>query len=483
MSTPAASRPNDARAARDAWLVFALCAALYLALRQHSFYKTDGLTLVHFASAGSWWGSGHHALYLPLLRLAHALLAPFGVSVYESALALSALGSAGGVAVAHAGFRRLRLSRAQSFAASALVATAPSIVFFATVVEYHGAYFALAGLAFWCMARLHEAPSAARALALGAACQLGAQVHSSGNLLPGLLLAWFLALGWNAREQRWRRVRLAALAAAAHLALLPLFGAAWKGLGGGASARSQIEFLLVDPAGLAELPRMLVHEALLPFLPISLACWLAARRAELRPELVALLLGLLPYAALSLALGIGRPGFVERGAYWLPLAIPAARLCVLALPLRACHALACGALALAWVEVARHDDPAPAREFARSWRAIQSEREGVLLLAGFADHAHRLIGLPRQPSFELDLAAQLPPSEFARRRAELDAALDAYASEGRPLYLTAGAQAFLRMPGLASGALLSQHLEQRYELREVRAPHSDRAAGALLVRR
>jgi len=483
VTTPAALRPNDARGARDSWLVFALCAALYLALRQHSFYKTDGLTLVHFASAGSWWGSGHHALYLPLLRLAHALLGPLGVSVYESALALSALGGACGVACAHAGFRRLGLERAQALTASALVATTPAIVFFATVVEYHGAYFALAGLAFWCMARCHERPSAARALLLGAVCQLGAQVHSSGNLLPGLLLAWFVALGGDTREQLRRRLRLAALAALAHVALLPLFGALWSSLGGGASARSQIEFLLVDPAGLAELPRMLLNEALLPFLPMSVACWLAFRRKQLRLELAALLVGLVPYAVLSLALGIGRPDFVERGAYWLPLAFLAARLCVAALPLRACHALALVALALAVLGVKRHDDPRPAREFARTWRAIQGEREGVLLLAGFEDHARALIGLPEQRSFELDLAAQLPPPELARRRAELDAALDAYAAGGRPLYLTVGARDFLRMPGLASGAALLAHLEQRYELREVRAPGSERVAGYELAPR
>jgi hypothetical protein len=479
----AALRPSDARGARDAWLVFALSAALYLALRQHTFYKTDGLTLVHFASTGSWWGSGHHALYLPLLRLVHALLAPFGISVYESALALSALGGACGVAFAHAGFRRLGLERAQALIASALVGTAPALVFFATVVEYHGAYFALAGFAFWCMARCHERPSAVRALALGAACQLGAQVHSSGNLLPGLLLAWFVALGWGSREQRWRRVRLAVLAALAHAALLPLFGALWSGLGGGTSARSQLAFLLEEPGGLADVPRMLAHEALLPFLPLSVACWLAWLRKELRPELVALFLGLLPYAALSLLLGVGRPDFVERGAYWLPLAIPAARSCAAAVPRTGALGLALVALGLAWMAVARHDDPAPARAFARTWSAIQSEREGVLLIAGFEDHAHTLIALPRQPNFELDLVAQLPPQEFARRAAQLDAALDAFASGKRPLYLTAGALAFLRMPGLASGALLLQRLEQRYELREVRAPGAAASAGVLLVRR
>jgi hypothetical protein len=222
---------------------------------------------------------------------------------------------------------------------------------------------------------------------------------------------------------------------------------------------------------------------LLPFLPLSVACWLAWLRKELRPELVALFLGLLPYAALSLLLGVGRPDFVERGAYWLPLAIPAARSCAAAVPRTGALGLALVALGLAWMAVARHDDPAPARAFARTWSAIQSEREGVLLIAGFEDHAHTLIALPRQPNFELDLVAQLPPQEFARRAAQLDAALDAFASGKRPLYLTAGALAFLRMPGLASGALLLQRLEQRYELREVRAPGAAASAGVLLVRR
>jgi hypothetical protein len=170
----------------DGTLLALAALALYACLAQEVTYG-DGDQLLNYMLGGNltYWT---HFFYLPLLAGAHAVLGEFGFTLHDSGVAFSAAGTALGVFGAHAGASRLGLSRGAALLVGILVATAPAVLFFATVVEVHGPFFAFAGLSFVCTARFVASPGVARGAELGAVTGLAVGAHATGNLLPCLLL-------------------------------------------------------------------------------------------------------------------------------------------------------------------------------------------------------------------------------------------------------------------------------------------------------
>ncbi|MBI5849833.1 MAG: hypothetical protein HZB39_02165 [Planctomycetes bacterium] len=135
--------------------VFVLALSAYLLLGQSTFYKGDGQAFVASLSTGD-FAHPYHLAYPRLLQGFAALFGGMDVSNLRIGTSLSALGTAIGVAVFHATCRNSGLGPSRSLLAALLVATAAPIVFFATVVEVHGPFFAFASVAWWTITRLER---------------------------------------------------------------------------------------------------------------------------------------------------------------------------------------------------------------------------------------------------------------------------------------------------------------------------------------
>ena len=427
--------------------------ALYLALGQEVFYKIDGPHLA-LSLADGHIEHPYNVLYMPFLWCVDKLLGPLGLTAYWTAVAFSALGTAAGVALFHLGLRRLRIGAGQAWLATGLVALCPPVLFFATVVEHHGPFFAFAGLSFVVMVELVRRPGVVLAVALGLSTHLAYAVHGTGNLLPGLLLPWFLALRLDAGTLR-RDLGLVAIAGALHLGL-------WAGLmdvelprGGG----SRTLAVLYDdgigrPRGIVHLPAILWQEWLGPFLPLSVSFLVAFRRAELRPEAIAALVGLVPYVLLCLFLIVGEEEF---GAYLLPMAFPAARLTAAAVPRSTCAALLVLSAVLAFAAVARHDDPTEARSWADGVREVAGGRRVVMLAGGTPDIAFLLTQMPDAERYlAVDIALAVDPAAAEPFRG-FDLILEA--RRGTAILLTEGGRAELEEH--PAGVELIAHMHAR----------------------
>jgi hypothetical protein len=107
---------------------------LAFAFRQPG-YWSDGRALVEMTDAGQW--NYHNLLYLPVAHLAAELLRLFGVGT-RTALELLSAGATGlALALAYAAARGLGRGRAASVAGTLVLASAPTVWFYATCVEVH----------------------------------------------------------------------------------------------------------------------------------------------------------------------------------------------------------------------------------------------------------------------------------------------------------------------------------------------------------
>lgn len=445
---------------RDRALLFALFLLLYAALGQHVFYKTDGISLVAYARSGPLWGAVHHALYLPALHAFDLAVAPLSGSAYRSALWFSALGSAVGVAFAHAGAARLGFERARAALFTALVGLAPAVFFFATVVEYHGPFFGAAGLAFWAMTCVAQRPTPLRALALGLATYFAASVHATGHLLPALTCTWLLALRFP--FERWRALVAPGSAGALHVALLFGVPALTRAAGNAATPESQAGFFTMQQFALPDLPVAFAHEWLVAFAPLSLVLLWRPRDAALRLEWYALLVALVPYLLASWALNTGFNS-AEHGAYWLPLALPAARLATAQLPRAAALVLALACAGLGAFQIARHDDPRAARAWIADFEAERGGKPAVLLIGGPDEAAALLVERPEQEFIALDflrtLSKQTLPAQLPRFR---DVA-KRWQAEQRRVYLTEDGRALLALVEPLCGPAFRQWIEAEFD--------------------
>ncbi|TAJ13702.1 MAG: hypothetical protein EPO68_13025 [Planctomycetota bacterium] len=446
---------------RDRALLCAGFLALYAALGQDVFYKTDGLALVAYARGGPLWGAVHHALYLPLLHAFDLVVAPLTGSAYRSAVLLSALGTALGVAFAHAGGLRLGFDRARAALFAALVGCAPAVLFFATVVEYHGLFFGAAGLAFWALTRAAERPTPARALALGLATYLAASVHATGHLLPALTCTWLLALRFPL--ERARALVAPCIAGAVHVALLFGVPALTRAFGNAATPESQAGFLAQQQFAPLDLPLAFAREWLLAFAPLSLLALWPPRDAKLRLEWYALLVALVPYLLASWALNTGF-NTPERGAYWLPLALPAARLAIAQLPRTGAVLLALACAAAGIFQVVRHDDPSASRAWLAGFDAARQGKPAVLLIGHSNEAAALLVERPEQEYVALDFLRTLAPETLAAYMPKFMAVTERWKSERERVYITASARELLALVEPRCGPAFRQWLEHAFDV-------------------
>ena len=447
---------------------------LFTLLGQQTFYKTDGPDLVRMLHEGNLrhpW----HVGYLPLLDAFRSTLHAIGIepSLIRLGALFSACGAALGVAGFHAGLRMLAVPRNTALLGTGLLALNPGVVLFATVVEFHGPALGAVGLAWWWTCRAARAPSLPSLLFLGALTHGAFLLHSSNLFLPALLLPWFVALRWSRGTLR-RDLVLAFAAGAAHAAaflLLPrLFPGAYGDYADLATAFAR-EASIGRPQSLDWLPVILVQEWLWPLLPLSVT-WLAACRvAALRPAVVALCIGLVPYLYLCVRQLVHEP---ERGAYMLPLLLPAAALSALSLPRAAVVALAAASgVAACWgwgVEQATlrrdyHDTVLEFREAAGggAYFAIvgrHDEMATCFAIIAPADFAwiRPQAAMPREQCTEEVLAATRN-------------GLLAMHASGRAVLLTAGARASLEDPAAV----------MRGEKATADVPPTERMAGPLFL--
>lgn len=316
------------RSKLEPFVWFALTFGVYLALASPTFYKTDGPDLF-------WLFDEHrqhpwHLGYLPLFRGWHWLLHLFSadVSLMRVGTSFSALGMAIGVSSFVAGLQRLGISAGRRDTAAILLAAGPGALLFATVVELHAPLMAMAGIAFWWTTVQVQRPSWAGMLLLGVLTHGCFVMHSSGLLLPGWLLPFFLARRMPAGRRDWL---LAAAAGFVHALLwfaLPRLFPSLYGLHADLAAAFAKETSINRPQSVDYAGEIFVQEWLWPLMPVSVLCFAAALRRELRAEFVAFAVGMGPFLYLCVRQLVHEP---ENGAYLLPMTMPAVLLTVQAL--------------------------------------------------------------------------------------------------------------------------------------------------------
>jgi hypothetical protein len=231
--------------------------------------------------------------------------------------------------------------------------------------------------------------------------------------------------------------------------------------------------LTAEPDWLARLPQHaaveLYREWIWPMLPLSVAVAAAAGRRALRAEAAWFGAALLPYTALAVVvLGIFRETS-EHGAYLLPLVWPAALLVQAAWPRRAWLPLLALSAALAWLQVAQHDNPGPGRAYAAGLRELSGSHRPFLLVGDYADLDALHVHLPRvRFAFVTEYVGIIPPEQTPALLHKVDELLAQRLADGDCVYLTEGAERFLADPQVgalrpAAPALLA-HLRSRYQL-------------------
>lgn len=469
----------------DPLLTALACAVVYGLLRQDSFYGVDGWSDLRRVGGGD-ARSDMHLLYNPGLTVAWAALSRLGATLYESATWFSALGSALGVALLHAATLRLGVARGPAWCVAALTASAPAVVFFATVVERHGPFLAYAGLCGWAAACFSMRPDARRALLLALCTTLAYAAHSTGVLLLGLLLPLALVHARRAAGSPWPDRRLwwlAALVVGVTSVGLVLARQIALWVGQSATGTANLAFLLQH--GIVHLseplaaPVTLWQEWIWPFLPLSLA-WLPAMWIRRDRALgIAFLLGLLGYLQCAFLI-VG--SFCERGAYLLPLAWPAAWLTVRVFGPSRAWLLAGLALVLAVLAVGRHD-ARPLDAMARGWRAAVGDRPVYQLIAAPADfefvqlHRPELFGYPplepiAREFWDLVDACEIDAALLPGLLPVLDSILAGKHHSGRWLVVSEASLRFLdELPDWIerrdTGPLLARHLRDRYRLEPI----------------
>jgi hypothetical protein len=457
--------------AAEAAAAAGLALLLYLALRQEAFYKIDGQLYLWLAMGGE-RSFPRHFLYMPVLGALHALLEPLGFTWFEAGRLLSALGTAAGVGFVFLATAELGLARRHGWWATALFATAPNVVFFATVVELHGHFLAWAGLCCWLMALLAVRPSLARAALLGAGVSVAFYAHATGVLLPAVLLPLLLTYGPDA--PRPFRATLAPGAVVAAVLAAGVLGARHvaRALGLTFDIDHSGRFLTDRAAtNVGELWRWgatLWYEWVFPLAPLSVLALLGLRHGTTRAQTAWTYAAFVPYAVAAILLLGGEP---EYGAYtavfaW-PLALLALRLwrwpgllVVLALQL---------ALAVGWV--VRHDDREATRAYARGVRALLDGRPGALLLGGNLDMCAYLLHLTDLERLLLFDLARMPAPTLPQGTAVLDRELAARFARGVAVLLPKETEDLLTHGGVVvpSGSGLLAHLREAYRVEPVSA--------------
>ncbi|MHC4079441.1 MAG: glycosyltransferase family 39 protein, partial [Planctomycetota bacterium] len=290
-------------------LLAVTCFVVYLLLAQESGYG-DGPGAILEIRAGAAFQDPIHYLYMPTILGMSTLLGWTGLSLslFEVGYVASALGSAVGVGLLHAATRRLA-SQHDPLLVAVLTACCPAVVFFATVMEYHGPYFAFASLATYAMVRLVQAPRWPQAALVGFATGLAYLAHASAHLLPWFLLLCFFALAERSPAHGgWRHhLLLAAVVVVAHVAFVFLATLALQTLlGASVSSGSALGWIEAEASRpydrLQLLPLTFWYEILWPYLLLSVTWLWGFRNPTHRPLALALLLALLAHLGMCMVL-------------------------------------------------------------------------------------------------------------------------------------------------------------------------------------
>jgi hypothetical protein len=457
----------------DAATVFLVSLTIYCLLGQEKNYG-DGNFLLGFYHEGA---RVHpvHILYFPVLSLLQAVCSPLGLSLFQVAAFYSALGTSIGLACCHLAISALGFSRREAVLSSAALALCPAIIFFATVVELHGPFFAFVGLSFYLLARLMRSPGMGTALLLGMSSAGSYYAHASGYILVGLLVLCILGLSPRAECCRGRQLLLVGIVVAAHLGLihggallLQSFGLV-LGVEEASGYMSSLEVL--GDADWTWGLRTLWEEWLWAFMPLSIVSLAAVVTEPGRRFTLALLPAILVYLFSALLL-VGDHD--ERGAYLIPLSVSAllgallARSCQRGKLLALCIVLG-GVIGI--TRVALHDDGSKSLAEAAEFSEQTAGQPAYLLTGTESDIETCMLRLPGQPYRHLARYAGLLPSELEAQLPVLDRAIDGLLSAGTRIYLTRGAVLALETEGETnrSGVAFLAHLRSRYSLSELPA--------------
>lgn len=400
----------------DALVIGACFLLLYILLGQWTWYKIDGqITVMRMAEGGP--GHPRHLLADEALRAFLALIEPLGFSTYGAVRLFSAVGAAAAGVVLHRCAARIGLSRTRCALAQTALASTPSLMFYASIVEFHATLLFCASLAFYVTTWLGTQdpwqtkswlPKLASAALAGALSGLATLQHASGQVLPALLLPWLFVLAWPAARTS-RAVLLRLLACMASIAVV--HAAVVKGVpyvirrydllerfaplaSEDAGAMSYVTWHLesLSFADLRFVPTTLFFEWVLPFVPVSLLCLFAARRVH-RGALIALGVGLVPPLAISFLLMRHENEF---GAYTIPCALLASLLAARCAPPRLLVGSTLLALFAAVVHVRLHDQDLTGRRLAEALRRAGSIEQVLLLVANEAERDAALMALPHR---------------------------------------------------------------------------------------
>ena len=459
----------------DGFGIGAVFAVVYLLLRQTTILG-DGTTLVELVR-NEHLPSANHFLYLPLCAALRSVFDPLGASVFQITSFLSVISTVLGLVVTHAAFRTLRFDRADAAIATALVGATPGMVFYATSVELHAVFFALASPAFWCATRLAVTPSLGRGIALGLATGIAYAAHATGAILwPPLFLAAaaIAPLGDHAmtRGMAFRRLLVPGFVSGAiHAACV--FGIP-------ALLRAIHPEFEIDPAnnkswienhsvgGWHNLEAIFVtfwNEWLLPAAPISLTAMAAWFIPRYRALALAWTIGMLPYLYISFVLLATHS---ERGAYWLPLHWLAAWMTVRCLP-RMASAVAIGvALLVSLAFVAHYDEPERQLAYAEGLEAAAEGAPIVALTAGNYDVGACYVHIPEAICLRIQILALQGEDGARALMPTLDAFMANWYADGRRVFLSGEIDLAIQ-PGIFAGSavldeVILTHLRSRYDV-------------------
>lgn len=347
-----------------------------------------------------------HVLYKPIAWLFTKALHWFGVPLFSAVVAASACCTAVGAGFVHRALLGLGLERRDAALAAMAAVGCFSIVYFGTLIEIHGVFFAFVGIAWWTFAKFAQAPGLVRGLLVGAAGGVAAAAHATGQLLPGVFAACAIAWIRPARRDAGRWALWLAALAAAHFATAALVTSLVMRLTGTedpALKTGLFEGSISFVSGYLQMHTvwsnaspLLLQEWVRPYLPISLLPLLALFSPRFRIE------GLLLIGCIAVYLGattvllspaptLGHPQYlppftlIEYGAYFMPLAVPAAVLGVRMLP-RALHpALALATLAWTITSLLLTDRPVRDDAFGTTVLRLMDEQKASVLCGGFSE--------------------------------------------------------------------------------------------------
>ncbi len=442
-------------------LLLALAALVtFWLLRQRALHGLDVPDFINWLQIGK---ANHHIhyLFMPLMDALHRGLRGFGWTPHQTLLLASCLGGALAVFGLHRAGAALGMRRADAAMAAALAATTPAVVFFATVAEIHAVFYAFFGLACWQWARTHVRPSVVGACMVGACTALAAAVHATGHLLVVLLP--MLTVGLRARPgARW--LRLAATFLLAHAACSLCLDAWLRRDTVDVRHEGMLGFVLQC---IAQLPLGwnivgdLWREWLWPFLPLSVVPIIAVFARATRRCAWAFWSAALAFLAMTVILLFGK--LVERGAYHLPLAWPAALL-LLALAPRALQvsALVFGS-ALSVYAVFEHDHPHENPRLIADLAAASQQQRLFVLCADQAEYEPLLRDLPSMASAPLFWLGQLVALGYDGFVARFDELVNRQLDAGYAVLFTERAfQLLSTLPEPTIARLMREHVPAHY---------------------